>query len=63
MANQIQVQIQVQIKTVYGKEAIYPVCEQGKLFAALTGTKTLSRQNLEMIKALGFEIVVQQVTL
>ena len=55
--------IHVQIKTVYGKELIYPCCDTSKLLVALTGAKTFTRKDIDVIKALGYSIeVVQQVT-
>jgi hypothetical protein len=53
----------VQIKTVYGNEAIYPVCDKARQFAALVGTKTLTRDAIAKIKALGYSIEVQTPTL
>lgn len=52
-------QITVSIKSVYGNELIYPVSENAKQFAALTGKKTLTRQALGIIKRLGYEVEVQ----
>jgi hypothetical protein len=52
-------QIIVQIKTNYGNEAIYPICKMAEGFAAIAGTKTLTRQTLRMIKNMGFEIEIQ----
>ena len=56
-------QITVQIKSVYGKQTIYPVCENAIRFAKLTGNKTLSQENIATIKGLGYTIAVQQQTL
>jgi hypothetical protein len=53
----------VEIKTVYGNEMIYPVCDQAQQFAALIGTKTLTRDAIAKIKALGYEIQVKAPTL
>ena len=50
--------IQVQIKNVYGKETIYPICEKAKIFADMVGQKTLTRQNIHFIKALGYTVEV-----
>lgn len=53
--------ITVSLKNVYGNELIYPVCEKAKLFASLTGKKTLSQNDIDVIiKALGFEIYIEQ---
>jgi hypothetical protein len=52
-------QIIVKVKNVYGNELIYPVCEHAKMCAELTGTKTLSQRNIDTLKRLGFEFVVE----
>lgn len=52
--------ITVRIKTVYGKETIYPVDDSAKLFARLTGTITLTREAIDLIKALGYTVTVEQ---
>ena len=56
-------QIQVEIKAVYGNESIYPACETSKLFASIAGTKTLTRNAIRDIKALGYGVEVKQVQL
>lgn len=48
--------IQVSIKSVYGRECVYPACDKAKLFAALAGQKTLSEAHLHLIKQLGYKI-------
>jgi hypothetical protein len=52
-------QITVEVKNVYGNETVYPVCGTAKFFAQLAGTKSLTRDMLRAIKAMGFEITVQ----
>lgn len=52
--------IVVQIKTVYGKETVYPVCAKSTLFAKLARSKTLTSESLAYIKALGYRIEVKQ---
>ena len=53
-------QILVEIKNVYGAEKIYPLCANGETFAKLAGTKTLTRDALQLIKSLGYSIEVKQ---
>ena len=53
-------QVTVEIKSVYGNETIYPVCEQAKFFARLAGTKTLTRGAINLIKAQGYTVIAQQ---
>lgn len=53
-------QITVDIRTVYGRETIYPACPTAQLLAELAGDKTLTRSSLDKIKRLGFAIAVKQ---
>jgi len=53
--------ITVQIKNIYGKETIYPACEVSEQLALLAGTKTLTRDSINIIKKLGYTINVQNV--
>lgn len=55
--------LKVQIKNNYGQEAIYPLCDDAKRFARLAGTTTLTRDAVQIIKALGYKFEVQQNTL
>ena len=55
--------IKVRIKSNYGKDLVYPVCESALAFARLTDTKTFTSYAIENIKALGYEIEVQSQTL
>ena len=48
--------LEVQVKTVYGNDLIYPMCSKAKLFTTLTKTKTLSREDIAVIKALGYSV-------
>jgi hypothetical protein len=49
--------IQVQTRPVYGTFNIYPVCDRAHAFAKIAGTKTLTIDVCEQIKALGYDIV------
>tara|TARA_R100001443_G_C3254159_1_gene154026 strand:- start:76 stop:249 length:174 start_codon:yes stop_codon:yes gene_type:complete len=49
-------EIEVQVKTVYGNDLIYPMCSKAKSFTTLTKTKTLSREDIAVIKALGYAV-------
>ena len=50
--------IQVEIKRVYGRDTIYPMCDKGKLFAQLARTSTLTLPAVKLIKQLGFTVEV-----
>ena len=52
--------VTVEIKEVYGKELIYPVCEKAQTFAMLAKKKTLDRNDIQKIKFLGFEVELKQ---
>lgn len=52
--------ITVQVRNVYGNETIYPACKDAATFAQMLGQKSLTRADLNMIKALGYTIVVLQ---
>lgn len=55
--------IKVRIVSQFGNERIFPVCEKAELFCKIAGAKTLTRANIEHIKALGFDVeVVPEVT-
>ena len=52
-------QITVEVRSVYGTDTIYPVCEKAKAFAAIAGTKTLTVAVVKQIMALGYEVKYQ----
>lgn len=55
--------IKVRIVSQFGQERIFPVCEKAELFCKIAGAKTLTRDNIGHIKALGYSVeVVPEVT-
>lgn len=46
-------------KNVYGVERIYPVCKKAKLFASISGNKTLLPEVIELIKDLGYNLTTR----
>jgi hypothetical protein len=50
--------IQVNIKQVYGVDRIYPVNDKAMILTQLTNKKTLDKRDIELIKKLGYEIEV-----
>lgn len=48
--------ISVQVRSVYGKDVVYPACPKSVVFAQIAGTKTLTDDTLFLITQLGFEI-------
>lgn len=52
--------ITVSIRNHYGTQFIYPICDAAQKLCALTGKKTLSHRDIDIIKYLGYSIEVQQ---
>jgi hypothetical protein len=50
-------EIQVQVRNVYGNDLVYPICRKAELFCFIAGTKTLGEQDIKHIKSLGYEVV------
>ena len=48
--------ITVELKSVYGRELFYPVCDNAKRFAKIAKTKTLLEEDLVLIQLCGFDI-------
>ena len=55
---QYTMEINVEIKSVYGSDFVYPVCDKAKLFCAIAQTKTLTNEVRHSIKELGNRIKV-----
>jgi hypothetical protein len=60
MPTPIMPSVKVEIKDVYGVRTVYPVCENARTFAAIAGTKTLTKDTIRHIKDLGFAVVLVQ---
>ena len=50
--------VQVNIKQVYGVERIYPINDKAIFLTQLTNKKTLDSKDIELIKKLGYQIEV-----
>lgn len=50
--------LKVHVVPQYGQTAIHPACPQSKLFAKMLNQKTLTQDNVELIKELGYVIQV-----
>lgn len=48
--------IQVQLRNVYGRELIYPINDAAKLAVGLTGRKTFTEADLQLLSALGLKV-------
>ena len=49
-------EVTVKVANVYGNQVIYPVCAKAKIFADIAGTKTLTKQAINKIMALGYTV-------
>ena len=50
----------VEKKSVYGNQLVYPICNKAKLFASISGNKTLLPEVIESIKKLGYKLTTKQ---
>ena len=50
----------VEKKNVYGVERVYPVCTKAKLFASISGNKTLLPEVIKLVKKLGYNLTTKQ---
>jgi len=55
--------IKIIIKSVYGKDMVYPNCEDSKTFCDMLGRKTLTERDLSYIRVLGYQFEVTTPTL
>tara|TARA_R110000850_G_scaffold252473_2_gene377668 strand:+ start:176 stop:352 length:177 start_codon:yes stop_codon:yes gene_type:complete len=53
----------VEIKHEYGNRRVYPVCSASKTLAEIAGSKTLSKETIDLSKKLGyiFEILKEEI--
>ena len=54
--------IQVEIRSVYGNETVYPICRHAQFLAAMAGTKTLTLDKLRLIQANGYDVEIVATT-
>lgn len=48
--------IEVEVKTVYGKPLYYPINDKAQMLAQIAGTETLTAQTLKLAKDMGMSI-------
>jgi hypothetical protein len=48
--------ITIEVKFNYGVCAFYPACDTSRAFAKIAGTKTLTKDALNVIKTMGYTI-------
>ena len=52
-------ELKVKIKNVFGNKTIYPTCDKGKLLAKFKNQKTLTENDVLMLKELGYTFTVE----
>ena len=50
--------VNIYYKNVYGNDLCYPACVDSKIFASISGQKTLSSTTIDRIKRLGYAVNV-----
>lgn len=48
--------VEVQVKSVYGTERIYPINDKAHKLANLLGRKTFNKADIDKLKSIGFTI-------
>lgn len=48
--------IEIEVRSVYGNNLIYPINEAARALARIAGKKTLSVQNIKDARAIGLEV-------
>lgn len=52
-----EMRIEVEVRSVYGRPAIYPANEAAKIAAELVGAKTLQQRHIALLVKMGHEVV------
>lgn len=63
MVNAMNGEFIVSIRNVFGNERIYPISEPALLIAKLMERKTFNKNDIEIIKKLGFSVSVKAQTI
>ena len=53
-------QLIVEVKNIYGVERIYAVCNNSKLITKLKQSKTLNKEDISILRELGYTIETKQ---
>jgi hypothetical protein len=51
--------ITVSIRSVYGRDTIYPACREALFICSLAGTKTLTEETMRRVVAHGYTVIVE----
>ena len=61
MQGELNMNLIIEVKTVYGNRLVYPICKKAMTFAKISGHKTLTRETLQGIRELGYEVIYKNV--
>jgi hypothetical protein len=61
--HQNKMQLIVEVKNIYGVERIYAVCNNSKLITKLKQSKTLNKEDISILRELGYTIETKQPTI
>ena len=53
----------IELKTVYGNDRVYPICNKAKKLCELTNQKTFSKFAIQKLKELGYTFTQKEVSL
>ena len=56
-------QLIVEVKSIYGVERIYAVCNNSKLITKLKQSKTLNKDDISILRELGYKSEIKQPTI
>jgi hypothetical protein len=56
-------QLIVEVKNIYSVERIYTVCNNSKLITKLKQSKTLNKEDISILRELGYKIETKQPTI
>ncbi len=52
-------ELKVRIKNVFGNKTIYPVCDKSKLLCVFKKQKTLTENDVDILKQLDYSFVIE----
>ena len=52
--------ITVKVKRAWGQVRYYPTCDFGRLFCALLNHKSLTKNDIDLIKRYNFEVKIEE---
>jgi len=63
MKERKRMNLTIELKTVYGNDLIYPVCDKASKLCSLTNQKTFSQSAIKILKELGYTFTQKELSL